>query len=65
MALAAHSHPSALARGRVKARRQLIDLDREAGNFRTHDDAAIITSLTGIGDVVGAEFDMCCPEREA
>jgi Transposase IS116/IS110/IS902 family len=27
-----------------------------AGIFRTHDDAAIITSLTGIGDVLGAEF---------
>ena len=24
--------------------------------FRTHDDAAIITSLTGIGDALGAEF---------
>jgi transposase len=37
--------------------RQLSDLDREvAGIFRTHDDAAIITSLTGIGDVLGAAF---------
>ena len=37
--------------------RQLTDLDREvAGIFRTHHDAAIITSLTGIGDVLGAEF---------
>jgi transposase len=37
--------------------RQLTDLDREvAGIFRTHPDAAIITSLTGIGDVLGAEF---------
>jgi hypothetical protein len=27
-----------------------------AGIFRTHDDARIITSLTGIGDVLGAEF---------
>jgi transposase len=37
--------------------RQLTDLDHEvAGIFRTHDDARIITSLTGIGDVLGAEF---------
>jgi hypothetical protein len=37
--------------------RQLPALDREvAGIFRTHDDAAIMTSLTGIGDVLGAEF---------
>jgi transposase len=37
--------------------RQLADLDREvAPSFRTHDDAAIITSLTGIGGVLGAEF---------
>jgi glycosidase len=35
--------------------RQLTDLDRDvAGIFRTHHDAAIITSLTG-GDVLGAE----------
>jgi transposase len=37
--------------------RQLTDLDHEVtGIFRTHHDAAIITSLTGIGDVLGAEF---------
>src|SRR5215218_4224649 len=37
--------------------RQLTDLNGEvAGIFRTHDDAAIITSLTGIGEVLGAEF---------
>ena len=37
--------------------RQLTNLDRElAGILRTNDDAAIITSLTGIGDVLGAEF---------
>jgi hypothetical protein len=37
--------------------RQIAGLDRElAGIFRTNDDAAIITSRTGIGDVLGAEF---------
>jgi transposase len=37
--------------------RAVLDLDREvAGMFRTHPDAAIITSLTGIGDVLGAGF---------
>ena len=37
--------------------RQLTDLDGEVASiFRTHHDATIITSLTGIGDVLGAEF---------
>ena len=46
-----------LAQTVLELDRQLTDLDREvAGIFRTHHDAAIITSLTGIGDVLGAEF---------
>jgi transposase len=37
--------------------RQLADVDRKvAASFHTQQDAAIITSLTGIGDVLGAQF---------
>jgi transposase len=46
-----------LAQAVLELDRQLADLDRQiAGIFRAHPDAAIITSLTGIGDVLGAEF---------
>jgi transposase len=46
-----------LAQTVIDLDRQLTDLDREvAGIFRAHHDAAIITSLTGVGDVLGAEF---------
>jgi transposase len=56
-ASAAASLIARLARAVLELDRQLADLDREvAGMFRTHPDAAIITSLTGIGDVLGAEF---------
>jgi len=56
-ASAAASLIARLARAVLDLDRQLADLDREvAGMFRTHRDAAIITSLTGIGDVLGAEF---------
>jgi transposase len=56
-ASAAASLTARLARAVRELDRQLADLDREvAGMFRTHPDAAIITSLTGIGDVLGAEF---------
>ena len=44
-----------LAQTMLDLDRQLTDLDHEVvGIFRSHDDAAIITSLTGIGDVLGA-----------
>ena len=56
-ASAAASLIARLARAVLDLDRQLADLDREvAGMFRTHPDAAIITSLTGIGEVLGAEF---------
>lgn len=46
-----------LAQSVLELDRQLADIDREvAGIFRTHTDAPIIASLTGIGDVLGAEF---------
>jgi transposase len=56
-ASAAASLIAQLAQAVLELDRQLADLDRQiAGMFRTHPDAAIITSLTGIGDVLGAEF---------
>ena len=46
-----------LAQTIVELDRQLAEIDQEtAAIFHTHADAAIITSLTGIGDVLGTEL---------
>jgi transposase len=46
-----------LAQTILELDRQLAEIDREAAAiFHTQADAAIITSLTGIGDVLGAEL---------
>jgi hypothetical protein len=56
-ASAATSLIARLAQAVLELDRQLADLDRQvSGMFRAHPDAAIITSLTGICDVLGAEF---------
>jgi transposase len=54
---AAASLIARLAQTILELDRQLADVDREiAASFHTQQDAAIITSLTGIGDVLGAQF---------
>lgn len=46
-----------LAMGVLDLNAQLADLDtRIAERFRTHPDAAVLTSMIGIGDLLGAEF---------
>src|SRR5215218_4259805 len=54
---AAASLVARLAQAILELDRQLADVDRKvAARFHTQQDAAIITSLTGIGDVLGAQF---------
>jgi transposase len=54
---AAASLVARLAQTILELDRQLADVDRKvAASFHTQQDAAIITSLTGIGDVLGAQF---------
>jgi transposase len=54
---AAASLVARLAQTILELDRQLADVDRKvAASFHSQQDAAIITSLTGIGDVLGAQF---------